>query len=88
MRKLLTGMTALALTALSVAASAAPAAPSVANPASALSISPSVRSGTRTAKSSKLGGASAIPIVIGAAIAAGVAYLVVDHEDKNSPDSN
>ena len=72
----------LALVAAPVAASAAPA-----NPASSLSVSKSVRAGAPTSKSSKLAGASTIPLVIGAAIVAGVTYLIVDHEDDNS-DSN
>lgn len=80
------GASAIAMTALPVAASAAP---TVANSAQSLSVSSAVRAGTPTskAKSSKLAGVSAIPLVIGAAIIAGVAYLIVDHEDDNS-DSN
>lgn len=78
------GASALAMTALPVAANAAPAA---ANSAQALSVSSSVRAGTPTKKSSKLAGASIVPIVIGVGILAGVTYLIVDHEDDNS-DSN
>ena len=74
------------MTALPVAANAAP----VANPAQSLSVTSSVRTGTATSKSSKLAGlqeSSIVPIVIGAGILAGVAYLIIDHEDDNS-DSN
>ncbi len=78
------GASAIAMTALPVAASAAPAG---ANAAGSLSLSPAVRAGTPTKKSSKLAGASAVPIAIGVAIVAGVTYLIVDHEDDNS-DSN
>ena len=78
------GASALAMTAMPVAASAA-SAPT--NSAQSLSVGSSVRAGTATRKSSKLAGSSAIPLVIGAAIVAGVAYLVIDHEDDNS-DSN
>lgn len=80
------GVSAVAMTALPVAANAAPAA----NPAQSLSVASSVRTGTATAKSSKLAGlqeSSIVPIVIGAGILAGVAYLIIDHEDDNS-DSN
>ena len=80
------GVSAVAMTALPVAANAAPAA----NPAQSLSVASSVRTGTATSKSSKLAGlqgASIVPIVIGAGILAGVAYLIIDHEDDNS-DSN
>ena len=73
----------LAMIAAPVAASAAPA-----NSASSLSLSKSVRAGTATKGKSNLAeGASVIPLVIGAAVIAGVAYLVIDHEDDNS-DSN
>ena len=80
------GVSAVAMTALPVAANAAP----VANPAQSLSVASSVRTGTATLKSSKLAGlqeSSIVPIVIGAGILAGVAYLIIDHEDDNS-DSN
>ncbi|MEG8024067.1 hypothetical protein QP162_05750 [Sphingomonas aurantiaca] len=59
-------------------------------PAQSLSVASSVRTGTATSKSSKLAGlqeSSIVPIVIGAGILAGVAYLIIDHEDDNS-DSN
>lgn len=85
MKKLILGATALALTAMPVMANAAPAG---VNPAQALSVSPSTRAGTRGSHSNKLAGASTIPLLIGAAVIAGVAYLVVDHEDKNDSDSN
>ncbi|RZM11194.1 MAG: hypothetical protein EOP67_67385 [Sphingomonas sp.] len=75
----------LALVAAPVAASAAPAA----NPASSLSVAKSVRAGTATTKSNKIGGASTIPLLIGAGIIAGVTYLIVDHEnDDDNSDSN
>lgn len=74
----------LALVATPVAASAAPA-----NPASSLSVSKAVRAGAPTSKSSKVAGVSTIPLVIGAAIIAGVTYLIVDNEnDDDNSDSN
>lgn len=75
----------LALVAAPVAASAAPA-----NSVSSLSLSKSVRAGAATNGKSKLAeGASVIPLVIGAGIIAGVAYLVIDHENKDdNSDSN
>lgn len=79
------GASALTMMALPVAANAAPGA---ANPAQSLSVAASTRAGTATQKSSKLAGSSAIPIVIGAGIIAGVAYLIIDHEDDNNSDSN
>lgn len=73
----------LALVAVPVAASATPA-----NPASSLSVSKSVRAGSATSKSNRLAGASTIPLIIGAAIIAGVTYLIVDNEnDDDNPDS-
>jgi hypothetical protein len=82
------GVSAVAMTAMPVAANAAP----VANPAQSLSVASSVRTGTATSKSSKLAGlqeSSIVPIVIGAGILAGVAYLIIDHEDdNNNSDSN
>jgi opacity protein-like surface antigen len=83
-KKLTLAASAIALTALPVAASAAP----VASSAGSLS---SVRAGTPTSKSSKLAGlqdSSIVPIVIGVGILAGVAYLIVDHEDDDNSDSN
>ena len=75
----------LALVAAPVAASAATAS----NPASSLSVAKSVRAGTATSKSNKLGGASTIPVLIGTAIIAGVTYLIVDREnDEDDADSN
>jgi hypothetical protein len=68
----------LALVAAPVAASAAPA-----NPTSSLSFAKSVRVGSPTKKSSKLAGASVVPIVIGIGIVAAAAYLIIDHEDKD-----
>lgn len=78
------GASALAMTALPVAASAAPVSQ---NAAQSLSVSPSIRAATPTKKSSKLAGASIVPILIGAGIIAAATYLIVDHEDDNS-DSN
>ena len=81
------GVSAVAMTALPVAASAAPAA----NAAQSLSVASSVRTGTATSKSSKLAGlqeSSIVPILIGAGVIAGVAYLIIDHEDNNNSDSN
>lgn len=81
------GVSAVAMTALPVAASAAPAA----NSAQSLSVASSVRTGTATSKSSKLAGlqeSSIVPILIGAGVIAGVAYLIIDHEDNNNSDSN
>lgn len=81
------GVSAVAMTALPVAVSAAPAA----NAAQSLSVASSVRTGTATSKSSKLAGlqeSSIVPIVIGAGILAGVAYLIIDNEDDNNSDSN
>jgi hypothetical protein len=71
--------------AVPVAVSAAPA-----NSASGLSLSKSVRAGTAVKGKSKLAeGASVVPFVIGAGLIAGVAYLVIDHEDKDdNSDSN
>ncbi|MCK8456214.1 hypothetical protein SPHN_05645 [Sphingomonas faeni] len=72
------------MTALPVAASAAPAAQS-------LSVASSVRTGTATTKSSKLAGlqdSTIVPLIIGAGVIAGVAYLIIDHEDDNDSDSN
>lgn len=85
-KKLTLTASAFALIAPPVAASAAPAA----NPAGSLSLS-SARTGTPTSKSSKLAGfqdSSIVPIGIGIGIVAGVAYLIVDHEDDNDSDSN
>ncbi len=84
MKTWILGASALAMTALPVAASAAPTAT---NSAQSLSVASSVRAGTATKKSSKLAGASVVPIAIGIGILAGVTYLIVDHEDDNS-DSN
>ncbi len=78
------GASAIAMTAMPVAATAAPVG---ANSAGSLSLAPSVRAGTSTKKSSKLAGASIVPIIIGVGIVAGVTYLIIDHEDDNS-DSN
>jgi hypothetical protein len=77
--------TGLAMIAAPVAASAA-----ATNSASSLSLSKSVRAGTAAKGKSKLAeGASVVPLVIGAGIIAGVAYLVIDHEDKDdNSDSN
>ncbi|MBD8547159.1 hypothetical protein [Sphingomonas sp. CFBP 8760] len=75
-----------ALVAAPVAASAAPV-----NAASTLSVAKSARAGSTTSKSSKLGaagGASLIPLLIGAGIIAGATYLIVDHEDDDDADSN
>jgi hypothetical protein len=75
----------LAMIAAPVAAIAAPA-----NSASSLSVTKSVRAGTAANGKSKLaGGASIVPIIIGVGLVAGVAYLVIDHEDKDdNSDSN
>ncbi len=84
--KFLTMATAgLAMIAAPVAASAAPA-----NSASSLSVSKSVRAGTAANAKSKLAeGSSIVPLVIGAGVIAGVAYLIIDHEDKDdNSDSN
>ena len=80
------GASALAITAMPVAASAGPVV--AANSAKSLSVASSVRAGTATKKSSKLAGASVVPLVIGAAVIAGVAYLIVDKEDDDNSDSN
>ncbi len=84
-KTLILGASAIAMTAMPVAAIAAPAG---ANSAGSLSLAPAVRAGTPTKKSSKLAGQSIVPIVIGAGIIAGVAYLIIDHEDDNNSDSN
>ncbi|MBJ6123289.1 hypothetical protein [Sphingomonas mollis] len=86
MKKLIASASMLSLIAMPVAASAAPVAT---NSARSLSVSPSVRAGTSTARSNKLagGGASIIPLLIGAGIIAGATYLIIDHEDDKS-DSN
>ena len=74
----------LALVATPVAATAASS-----NAASSLSVAKSVRAGSATTKSNKLAGASTIPVLIGAAIIAGVTYLIVDKEnDDDDADSN
>lgn len=84
LKSLMIASAGLALVAAPVAASAAPA-----NPASQLSISKSVRASAPARKSDKLTGASTIPIIIGAAIIAGVTYLIVDNEnDDDNSDSN
>ena len=92
MKTLILGVSALSMTALPVAANAATAAPAGANSARALSVSPAVRAGTSTSKSSKLAGlqgASIAPIVIGVGILAGVTYLIIDNENDNDrSDSN
>jgi len=85
MKTWILGASAIAMTAMPVAANAAPIG---ANPASTLSVAPAVRAGTSTQKSSKLAGQSIVPIIIGAGIIAGVAYLIIDHEDDNNSDSN
>ena len=79
------GASAIAMTAMPVAANAAPIG---ASSAGSLSLAPSVRAGTSTKKSSKLADQSIVPLVIGAGIVAGVAYLIIDHEDDNNSDSN
>lgn len=74
----------LALVAAPVAASAAPA-----NSASSLSVSNSVRARAQASESSQMAGESTIPLLIGAAIIAGVTYLIIDNEnDEDAPDSN
>lgn len=92
MKTLILGVSALSMTALPVAANAATAAPAGANAARALSVSPAVRAGTSTSKSSKLAGlqgASIAPILIGVGILAGVTYLIIDNENDNDrSDSN
>lgn len=85
-KNLAAASTGLALVAAPVAASAAPV-----NPASTLSVAKTARTASVTSKSSKLGaagGASIIPLLIGAGIIAGVTYLIVDHEDDDDADSN
>ena len=82
--KFLTSLAASALVVAPVAASAAPTA----TPASKLSLSPSVRAGTPTGKADRLSGASVIPALIGAAVVAGVAYLIIDNENDDDADSN
>jgi hypothetical protein len=81
--KFLTGLAASALVVAPVAASAAPAVPS----ASKLSVSNAVRAGTPMAKKNRAAGAGVIPVAIGVAVVAGVAYLIIDNEDDDS-DSN
>lgn len=85
MKTWILGASAIAMTAMPVAANAAPMG---ANSAATLSVAPAVRAGTSTQKSSKLAGQSIVPIIIGAGIIAGVAYLIIDHEDDNNSDSN
>ncbi|WBH16302.1 hypothetical protein [Sphingomonas radiodurans] len=82
--KLLTGLAASALVVAPVAASAAPAA----NAASKLSVSKSVRASTPTSKKDRAAGNSVIPILIGAGVVAGVAYLIIDNENDDDSDSN
>lgn len=84
-RTLAMASVSLAMIAAPVAASAAPT-----NAASSLSLSKSVRTGTASKGKGKLTeGASIVPYIIGAGIIAGVAYLVIDHEDKDdNSDSN
>lgn len=74
----------LALISAPVAANAA-----TTNPASSLSLSKATRAGSPTSKTNKVAGVSTVPLVIGAAIVAGVTYLIVDNEDDdNNSDSN
>lgn len=87
MKTLILGAAALAMTALPVAASAAPV---TGNAAQSLSVaSSSARAGTATKRSSKVAADSIAPLVIGAGVIAGVAYLVIDKEnDDDNSDSN
>jgi hypothetical protein len=79
------GASAIAMTAMPVAATAAPVG---ANSAGSLSLAPATRAGTSTKKSSNLAGQSIVPLVIGAGIIAGVAYLIIDKENEDDSDSN
>lgn len=83
MKSLAMATAGLAMIAAPVAASAAPA-----NAASSLSVAKSVRAGSQGSNKSKLAGATGIPLLIGAGIIAGVAYLVIDKENDDDSDSN
>jgi hypothetical protein len=83
--RILTGLAASSLAIAPVAAVAAPVAPTTA--ASKLSLSNAPRAGTATTKTDRLAGGRIIPILIGAAVVIGVAFLIIDNEDDNS-DSN
>jgi hypothetical protein len=86
MKTLILGAAALAMTALPVAASAAPV---TGNAAQSLSVASSARAGNATKRSSKVAADSFAPLVIGAGVIAGVAYLVIDKEnDDDNSDSN
>jgi hypothetical protein len=79
--KFLTAAAATAMVAAPVAASAAPAA--------SLSVAKSARASAPTTGANKaVPGGSAIAIVLGALVAGGIIYAVVDSTDDNDSDSN
>ena len=84
--KFLTGAAATAMIAAPVAASAAPAATT--NAASSLSVGKSVRAATPTTGANKAAGGSGIAIALGALLAGGIIYAIVDGADDNDSDSN
>lgn len=79
--KFLTAAAATAMVAAPVAASAAPAAN--------LSVAKSARASAPTTGANKaVPGGSAIAIVLGALVAGGIIYAIVDSTDDNDSDSN
>jgi hypothetical protein len=90
MRVLIAAAAALTLGATpALAAPAAKAQVGAANPASSLSVAAPARAGAKAKGRSNLAGASIVPILIGAGIIAGGAYLIIDNEnDDDDSDSN
>lgn len=84
--KFLTAAAATAMVAAPVAASAAPAAPT--NAASSLSLGNTTRASAPTTGANKAAGGSGIAIALGALLAGGIIYAIVDGADDNDSDSN
>lgn len=79
-------LTAAAATAMAAAPMAASAAPT--NTASTLSVGKSARAAAPTTGVSKATGGSGIAIALGALIAGGIIYAIVDGTDDDDSDSN
>ena len=76
--------------AVAASMSVAPAVAAPTNPAASLSVANSIRAGSTISKSNGLTGVSTIPLIIGAVIVAGLAFLIIDDEDevRDDADSN